>query len=105
MNPEFNPGTVISGTMRTQDLIPEFLDLIQNTKEYEQLLANNATIPTYVFDEGDDSKWWSSDEAWFLLDELFDILNSYAPDGHYFGAHPGDGSDYGFWPIEQEEDE
>lgn len=102
MKSEFTPGTVISGTMRLQDLIPEFLDLINQTPEYEQMIANDSAIPAYVFDEGDDSNWWSTDEAWYLLDELFDILDSYAPDGHYFGAHHGDGSDYGFWPVESE---
>ena len=43
------------------------------------------------------------DEAdWFLNETLFDLLNEIAPPNHYFGAHPGDGSDFGFWEIEDD---
>lgn len=81
------PGTIIHGTMRNADLIPAF------RRELERIdaLAEGAIVPA------DDPE---SDDGQEELTELFDALDRYAPPGHYFGAHPGDGSDYGFWPFE-----
>ena len=96
------PGTIISGTMRYQDLIPALLEEISETPEYAQLMMLPfGPVPSYVYDEGDDSEWWRSEDAECLIDELFEIMNRYAPDGHYFGAHPGDGCDYGYWRFEE----
>ena len=96
-------GSLSHGTMRTQDLLPEFLDAIRDTAEYAQLIAQPfGVIPAHAIDD-DLNEWWHSEDASFVVDELFDVLDSYAPDGYYFGAHPGDGSDYGFWVIEEGE--
>lgn len=37
------------------------------------------------------------------VDRLISELEDIAPDGYYFGTHPDNGSDFGFWPIELEE--
>lgn len=82
------PGESIShGTMRTQDLIPAFLDVIRDTPEYVQVM--NA-IPAHAM-EDKEADWWNSDDAAGLLESLFDTLDSYSPEGYYFGAHLGDG--------------
>lgn len=39
----------------------------------------------------------------YLNEDIWDYLNGVAPKGYYFGAHPGDGSDYGFWKVEEED--
>lgn len=49
--------------------------------------------------EGDYWTEQANDDAF----ELFDILDSIAPEGCYFGAHEGDGSCYGFWPCEDDD--
>ena len=64
---------------------------------------NGSNWDLCVITAPDTSEWderWSSYEVTCFLDELFDALNNYAPEGYYFGAHPGDGSDYGYWNEE-----
>lgn len=83
-------------TLRPQDLIPAFLDVLKHTPEYVQMMN---VVPSYAI-EDDDADWWDSDECSFFLNEtLFDTLNNYAPDGYYFGSHEGNGSDFGYWEV------
>lgn len=86
-------GTVSHGTMLPSDLIPAFL------AELEALRGQ----PVDFVEPGTATPEWiaaNPEDADELLETLFDALDAYAPDGCYFGAHPGDGSDYGFWPAE-----
>ena len=34
------------------------------------------------------------------VESLFEALESLAPSGYYFGSHPWDGTDFGFWECE-----
>lgn len=89
-------GSISSGTMRAEDLIPEFawnLDYYLKRqprsfprKEHRALIREANKITDF-----------DSEESGYVLEELFDALNEYAPPYFYFGAHEGDGSDYGFW--------
>jgi hypothetical protein len=110
-------GSVISGTMRHEDLIPAFIDRLDDLK---QELALSAADPTNAGCELDIVRqvgaiddflgaieqrmevegYCDSEESAYDLESLFDALEVFAPDGCYFGAHPGDGSDYGFWQAE-----
>jgi hypothetical protein len=82
-------GTISHGTMRPEDLIPTFAsvldDLVENG-EHTALVAEANSIEDF-----------ESEEADAILESLFDALQESAPAYAYFGAHPGDGSDYGFW--------
>ncbi len=93
-------GTVSWGTMRPADLVPTFVETLEyfNKRKAKRLASE---IPADAWDD-DTHEYWSSEDAWWLLEELFDILDDYAPKRHYFGSHPGDGSDYGFWPCEDD---
>ena len=88
-------GTVIHGTLRTEHLILAFLE------ELEAIDRDRADsfwerIPAEAFEDLE-NEWWSSEEAYWILEELFDVLNEFAPPFTYFGALEGDGSDFGFW--------
>lgn len=84
-------GTVSHGTMREEDLIPAFTDVLGVLDPLAAAYVHRICEP----EEG-------SNDPEFVLEELFDQLDEWAPEGYYFGAHPGDGSDFGFWQNEEE---
>lgn len=86
--------TVIHATLRTYDLYHAFMEVIKDTPEYVQMIN---TVPAYAL-EDDQSEYWDEDIQYIVNESLFDCLNSYAPEGYYFGSGTeGDGSDFGFW--------
>ena len=95
--------SVISSTLKIQDLIPAFLDVLKYTSEYQQIITSNNYEIKVIFEPYNeyDDRWDSEFMHYFLNENLFDLLNSYAPEGYYFGSHPGDGSDFGYWKFEE----
>ena len=94
--------SVSINTMRREDLIPVFvatLWAIDSTME-NPLVSQLRDIEADM----EQAEYYESEDSQYDLEWLFDTLDMYAPDGYYFGAHPGDGSDYGFWAHEEEED-
>jgi hypothetical protein len=80
------PGSISVDTLLTEDLIAAFFSELE-VVDFEK----------YTF-------LWETYEgmlSMFLHEELWDAMQEIAPDGHYFGAHPGDGADFGFWPDEE----
>lgn len=98
-------GTISRATMLASDLIPAFiaaLDALRERDDSSETLSTWDTVQAQIgaierrMEEG--NQWYfHSDEAMFDLEDLFDLLDEYAPEGCYFGAHEGDGSDFGFW--------
>ena len=81
--------TISHGTMRPEDLIPKFLEVLE---ELNPKISESAKHWNELAIEEAQSQF---------LSELFDLLDQEAPEGFYFGSHPGDGSDYGFWQMEE----
>jgi hypothetical protein len=93
------PGSVSHGTLRTPDLIEAFLSEIRSIEraaETSLLPSPVAAAAEQAIEAEDDSE-----QAQETLVELADALNLAAPFGYVFGAHPGDGSDFGFWLSEE----
>lgn len=94
-------GTVSWGTMRNEDLIPCFISYLRaNWDELSVETRQGVNAIEYALDGWGAIYYEASEEAYSDLAWLFDALNDLAPEGYYFGAHPGDGSDYGFWEVE-----
>lgn len=98
--------SVISGTLRRQDLLIAFTEELARWDKWDQHTdIINATC--FFLQELEESP--RDEQAYFnlleevdeLISEIMNILNEYALDGFYFGAHQADGSDFGFWPINE----
>ena len=94
-----NIGTVSSGTMLPSDLIPALLDELRYLDPDNKLIGEI----TYNMDKRPTFDWYYNDGVgdegcMYDLEDLFNALDGLAPSYCYFGAHEGDGSDFGFWP-------
>jgi hypothetical protein len=78
-------GTVISRTLRAEDLIPAFA---------AELRALRGALPLDIHKR---VRSFAGGDSGGLVHDLIDALNEYAPAYGYFGAHEGDESDFGFW--------
>lgn len=91
-------GSVSTGTLRPEDLIPSFLDEAESLRLPREERKIVRAIRKAVHDADDESAYWDED-ADGDLDDLFGILENHVPDFCTFGAHEGDGSDFGVWPA------
>lgn len=98
MTYDIEPGTVIHGTLRNQDLYPVFLDILKG-------FGIGWNDDEGLTGAGPHDDIWDTEYATVAVLELMDELDSIASTvGMRFGAHEGDGSDFGFWEFEDEED-
>ncbi len=96
LSQDFVNVSLSHATMRPEDLIPTFVEFLWSEGYHVSRYVYNAYRRVNAGLEE------RPDEFYFATDELFDALDAIAPEGTYFGAHPGDGSDFGFWEIEEE---
>ena len=91
-------GSVSEGTLRTQDLLENLLDVLE---EYAPEVYKGIRVDPEnkaVFDYLEDPEHREEpDAAQDLLGELHDRLDEIAAPYTYFGAHEGDGADFGYW--------
>ena len=88
-------GSISHGTLRTIDLLRAFAFALSYLSGDYAELVNLADERHEAIDVDADNETPEDSE---LVNELIDALNELAPAYCYFGAHEGDGSDFGFWP-------
>lgn len=101
-------GTVSHGTLRTDDLLDSFLDLLEDLMEERSLSDDRDPAAHGAYDDWRSSldrrrgraDYPGTSESDEDLAETMDRLEEFAPPYCYFGTLPGDGSDFGFWPSE-----
>ena len=114
-------GSVSSATHRPEDLVKSFSEELTTVKlvvpsvvhEARAWMATAVDWQSYVWDDrpevqdacDDDLGNWWLDRGHSLAMELQDALNYLAPEGYRFGTHEGDGADFGWWKVENDEDE
>jgi len=97
----YQAGDVISeGTLRIEDLLPAFVLAARELDTEGSHARWLDGIEQCFEDEG----YFESELAESDFEELFRFLEEHAPEGMYFGVHPGDGACFGFWSLEEEEE-
>ncbi len=103
-------GSISSGTLRTEDLLAAFADELESIAKAEAPhpgalnpdLMGPVNEARELLAKGPDN--WTDEEegtaSWLVNEDLMDALNEHAPPYCYFGAHEGDGADFGFWISE-----
>ena len=97
-----NIGTISHGTLRPQDLLRSFSEAYKqycaDEPDYDDSLVRRAGYFAEFLDVTSDHPR-NNETAQMVIDQLIDGLNEVAVRHNcYFGAHEGDGSDFGFWP-------
>ena len=106
-------GTIVSGTLEQRELMRPLAEELEKVtlvkpailREAECWLASAVDWQSIMWDgmpeiqdlEGDDLGRWYDNRMYEIVDLLFSALYDLAPEGYHFGAHPGDGSDFGWW--------
>jgi hypothetical protein len=102
-NSNIRIGTLIHGTLRDEDLLAAFADELDRlTAGDDSPLRRPESVEARELLAIDADEWTEEQQesaAYLINETLFYALNEYAPPHVYFGAHEGDGSDFGFWPI------
>ncbi len=85
-------------SLRSEDLIPAFLELLKGIDD-DFITESYCEIP-YDAQFDDEHDFWESEQSIWIMECIVDRLNDYTPEGYYFGAHEGNGSDFGVWKYD-----
>ena len=109
LSQDFSGVSVSHGTMRQLDILQAIHDFLINhaPSQYPDELQQDATEFLLILTKKDNGESVEIDDNFyyrvcdFTNESLWGIMESIAPKNHYFGAHIGDGTDYGFWTHDE----
>lgn len=104
--PAIEIGTVIDRTYSPHALTIAFADELERidaAREYWLLVVDARGILESL--KGDNVRDETWERASYIISELMDALQSLAPDGLTFGANEGDGTDFGWWHVDTDDDD
>ena len=84
---QFEVGSISTGTLNPEDLLPTFARELERHAPDHALVT--AAYAIQVYDDGGASE---------LINEIQAELQNYCPPFVTFGTLEGDGADFGFWP-------
>jgi len=90
---QFQLGSISTGNLRTEDLLRAFVSTLDSLSPRGSHWSGLGDA-YQILEQGTDDE----SEITELLSDIEHELNNLCPPFVYFGAHPGDGADYGFWP-------
>lgn len=92
-------GSISDGTLRNQDLLESFIWELRHLGHRSTKLTRieNRYERAINGEFGEDDAYFTDESANFDLEDLTNMLQEHALPYMYFGAHCGDGSDFGFW--------
>lgn len=102
MNRRPELGSISTGTLRTSDLCVSFLEELErlDPERAGDIRSEYADIlPAIKFAAMETVQPDIPEDAMFLLEAVHESLDALAPPYTYFGSHPGDGAEFGFWPA------
>lgn len=93
----FQLGSISTGTLKTEDLLPRFAEYLKSM-DYE----NNGLPVPILLDRVREILESNMEDyesyAQIALDDFQDFFSQLSPPFVRFGAHPDDSADFGFWP-------
>lgn len=89
-------GEISSGTLRNEDLVPRFAEVLGNLARKNRVLKWHRPILSRARQIIRD-KNWDGEDAVAVHDELVEALDDFSPPYARFGTHEGDGASFGFW--------
>jgi len=101
-------GTLIHGTLRTQDLLQAFADELDRLRDRTDPTNSDADAVTDAYELLNGGVTDSDDAATTMQEALYAVearLELYAPPHTYFGSIEGDGADFGFWADEDPDED